>query len=312
MLYSGLPHDEQVEVCSWNLANLEPAGSLRKPPETTVRPLLVQDGLVVYGTTNGTIAQRDLRGGEAVKSIQAGGGSVLPVAVSPDRHRVLVLSQDDSLASLWNWETGEREAAFPDYSQASSSATFSPDSHYLAYATRNYQLKVWSVSQQRDYLTINAHRWFISSVVFSPDGKLLATGSGDGTAKLWDVATGKLAVPPLTGHLAGPRLAVFSPDGKTLVTSDMATSIRFWNVATGKEMIRLQTGGRCYVSPDGDTLIVFPNGPDSLWLSGSQIIHLPSLDEIGAREKADPLSGNSPVTDPDPRTANAKPEAQQP
>ncbi len=307
--------DGQAKVCSWNLANLNQVDSFALPPDAAAsRPPLVQDGMLWLGTTNGNIAVYDLGTGQAGKTIQVGTGSVIPTAVSRDKHRVAVWSDGDKPARLRNLETGMLEAAFPDAQQQwpEFPAAFSPDGRYLAYADGNFQVKVWNIPERRNQLTIHAHRWFIQDVVYSPDGKLLATASHDGTAKLWDVATGKQAAPTLNGHLAGVWLARFSPDGKTLVTSDLATSICFWHVVTGKEMITRQFGGWFHLSSDGNAIIMSPRQGQMPWLSGSQVIHLPSLAEIDAKEKTEQSSGTSFAAVQRSPSARVEPETQQP
>ncbi len=63
------------------------------------------------------------------------------------------------LASLWNVETGAREAVFPELQNYRGifAADLSPDDQYLAYATRDFQLKLWNIVQGREQWSIRVH-----------------------------------------------------------------------------------------------------------------------------------------------------------
>src|SRR5689334_15861377 len=67
----------------------------------------------------------------------------------------------------------------------------SPDSSYVATASRDKSAKLWEVRTGREVRSFLGHEASVTSVAFSADGKTLITGSNDKTVRLWDVSTGK-------------------------------------------------------------------------------------------------------------------------
>jgi len=67
----------------------------------------------------------------------------------------------------------------------------SPDSNYVATASKDKSAKLWEVQTGREVRSFLGHGATVTCVEFSPDGKTLLTGSNDKTIKLWSVETGK-------------------------------------------------------------------------------------------------------------------------
>src|SRR5262249_46459083 len=68
---------------------------------------------------------------------------------------------------------------------------------------------------------------------FSPDGRLVLTASADGAVRVWDLASGRLAVPPLAHHEPITH-AAFAPDGRVAVTAGDDRAARLWDLASGR------------------------------------------------------------------------------
>lgn len=67
----------------------------------------------------------------------------------------------------------------------------SPDSNYIATASKDKSAKLWEIHTGREVRSFLGHEATVSSVAFSPDGKLLFTASYDKTIRIWDVSSGK-------------------------------------------------------------------------------------------------------------------------
>jgi WD40 repeat protein len=67
----------------------------------------------------------------------------------------------------------------------------SPDSNYIATASRDKSAKLWEVNSGREVRSFLGHDLSVTAIDFSSDGKLLLTGSNDKTVRLWSIETGK-------------------------------------------------------------------------------------------------------------------------
>ena len=76
---------------------------------------------------------------------------------------------------------------------------FSPDGKYLASASADKTIKVWTVLDGQLERSIVGHRAGISDVAWSTDSSVLCSASDDTTLKLWDASTGK-CLKTLRGH----------------------------------------------------------------------------------------------------------------
>ena len=83
-----------------------------------------------------------------------------------------------------------------------TSVSFSPDGEYLASASRDNRIKLWSVHDDgRLSSTLTGHEHWVWSVAFSPNHnddngsgisrRLLASGSEDTTIRVWNAVTGQ-------------------------------------------------------------------------------------------------------------------------
>jgi G protein beta subunit-like protein len=81
------------------------------------------------------------------------------------------------------------------------SARISPDVRYIATASSDRTVKLWSVADGTYALsaTLTGHSRWVWDGVFSADSNYLVTASSDASCKLWEVATGEV-VRTYTGH----------------------------------------------------------------------------------------------------------------
>jgi serine/threonine protein kinase/WD40 repeat protein len=81
------------------------------------------------------------------------------------------------------------------------------------------------------------HPATIGWIAWHPDGELLATACNDKKIRLWRATEGKLALPPLQGHVSLGIRVQFTDQGHRLISNDWSSSLRVWDTATGRLLL---------------------------------------------------------------------------
>ena len=112
---------------------------------------------VFFGTTNGTVEIWTIPKGERLREIQLTEGPLVALGGSSDQKFVLGWDETHKIAALWDLETGNRLAAFPDFAsetagswRKSQRVAFSPDNRWLAYASTNYTIKIRDLQKGKE------------------------------------------------------------------------------------------------------------------------------------------------------------------
>jgi WD40 repeat protein len=203
----------------------------------------------------GVVARRD-----TLKIIPTS-ASVLSAALSPDGHRIVSGSADDTLR-LWDADTGQPIGGpLTGHTDMVASVAFSPDGHHIVSGSNDRTLRLWNADTGQPIgAPLTGHTGAVNGVAFSPDGHRIVSGSDDRTLRLWNADTGQPIGQPFTGHTEAVNGVAFSPDGHRIVSGSDDRTLRLWNADTGQPIGAPLTGHTDTVngvafSPDGHRIV---------------------------------------------------------
>ncbi len=122
------------------------------------------------------------------------------------------------------------------HKRAISCIKFSPNGTWIASASADATIKIWSSSTGALEHTLEGHLAGVNTLTWSPDSTTLASGSDDKSIRLWDVATGLAHPTPLIGHHNYVYSLAFSPKGNMLVSGSYDEAVFLWDVRAARVM----------------------------------------------------------------------------
>lgn len=198
-----------------------------------------QDGsrLVSYDQLGGLIIVWDPQTGELLHRFESG-LSINDHVVSSDGRFAAFVDESGEEIHIFDFEniTAGGQPEFIVIPAGHQSITFmlafSPDSRYVASASRDGEAKVFDVESGQELLSL-PHGSSVRSLTFHPDSSQLLTGDFEGVSRIWDISSEGSAERLALSVPAEIRSAEFSPDGKLLVTGSWDNAARIWNAETG-------------------------------------------------------------------------------
>lgn len=228
-----------------------PTQTVQPTSTPTILPTLTSTSLPVYPPITIQNAARLTE----VEAIEFGPWyQIIGLEWAPDGS-VLVASAGNQLIVIdpQNWDI----AARVELDASSPGLAISPDSRYLAAASRDGTISLWDIgqvssTQMMPIYRLDAHRKGANRVAFSPDGLLLASGGNDAMARIRQVEDGEEIAQIIGGSYAVSDLE-FSPDGAWLAIVN-SNLIRLRKPESGVMGVTLQSTDPLFcidISPDG-------------------------------------------------------------
>jgi len=185
----------------------------------------------------------DAKSGEQLMGLQGHTDSVNSVALSPDGHRIVSGSFDNSVR-VWKATTGDQLRGQPGTGSSSKDTPAgSSRSHSRLMATksslhqcgcgrkkqarlRKLQLYTKLVTSVTWDAKQHGHTDSVSSVAFSVKNQIVS-GSRDKSVRVWNAKGEQLK--ELRGHTHAVSSVAFSPDGHRIVSGSYDKSVRVWD-----------------------------------------------------------------------------------
>lgn len=140
----------------------------------------------------------------------------------------LVSGSDDHTMLLWCLSMGHKPIArLTGHQQIVNHVAFSPDGRYLASASFDRSVKLWSSSTGTFLASLRGHVGPVYQVAWSADSRLVLSGSKDSTVKCWDVRTRKLRL-DLPGHADEVYALDWSPTGDRAASGGKDQTLKLW------------------------------------------------------------------------------------
>ncbi|MFZ2510330.1 MAG: AAA family ATPase [Gordonia sp. (in: high G+C Gram-positive bacteria)] len=161
--------------------------------------------------------------------LQAQGGAVYSVAISPDGRQVAGTGSDGA-ARIWPIDQPESDPLqLRGHSAFLTSVAWSPDGKRLATTSDDGTARIWTDPGSAEApIVLMGHDGRVVYAAWSPDGGRLVTAGMDSTVRVWDTHNGA-QLAELDGHTADVRAVAWSPDGSTIASGSTDRTARLWD-----------------------------------------------------------------------------------
>lgn len=136
------------------------------------------------------------------------------------------------------YSTGESIIrTYSGHSRVVETIAFSNNNEMMATGSADKTIKIWSLQNGSELLSLSGHTKAITQVKFSPDDRFLASISEDMSLKVWDVKSGEVIFSEATGEKSLRALDI-SQDGNYIATGGGDGHIVVTDLNTGKRVAR--------------------------------------------------------------------------
>ncbi|MCB0628076.1 MAG: hypothetical protein KDD15_00030 [Lewinella sp.] len=141
------------------------------------------------------------------------------------------------LESRWEKSGLSPKQFFPQgHNKTVTRVRVSPDGQYLATASEDHTIKIWSVATNEFIRSLESkygHQETIYSIAFSPDSKRLVSAGADRKLIEWSLADGS-CLNVIRGHTQTVRQVAYHPMGEKIISASEDGTLREWSSHTGK------------------------------------------------------------------------------
>ncbi|GCE29094.1 hypothetical protein KDA_45780 [Dictyobacter alpinus] len=159
---------------------------------------------------------------------------------------------------------GQVLCVYRQHKDAISSLAWSPDSQWIASASDDRSVQIWSASSGHRRVLYQGHTEEVATVAWSPDGTTIASGGADKTVRIWEATTGRHLV-TYSGHRNAVWCINWSPTGDSLASSSGDHSMHVISTQDWKPIFRCKgSAGTVWAlawSPE-DNYLAYQSAPE--------------------------------------------------
>jgi WD40 repeat protein len=189
------------------------------------------------------------------RTVGADCDGILSLAYSPDGRTLAVGTAANAIVLF---DTGDDPVAprrLEGHVGKVRAVAFSSDGQYVASASGDRTLRLWSVSAGSLVRTFEGHEGECDGIAVSPDRQMIVSTGRDGTVRIWDSTTGALKK-TIDRHSDAPDQIAFSSDGRKCAFGTLAQGACLWDtLSNGVTMLTANAEVNFVAfSKDGKTL----------------------------------------------------------
>jgi WD40 repeat protein len=192
-------------------------------------------GMLGVASADGRVRLLDAAGTRELRTLKSEGSAATAGLIFSADGRYLVTVGRDSVAQIWDVQSGQRRYTLNGHEHALRAVAASPDGSLIATAGEETSVLLWDGNTGRMQRALRGHTDFVNALAISPDARLLASGDADARILVWDLASGKL-VHTLKGHAGEVNAVAFAADGKLLASGGEDGKVILWDVVAGRQV----------------------------------------------------------------------------